>query len=359
VHVFTKSAAGPGDSAVPLGQPVAMDGVKVWYFPSQQLRRLYWSPRMARALRREVGGFDLVHLHSVFLWPTWAAARAARQAHVPYVLSPRGMLVRDLIRRKSRMLKSAWIALIERRNIVRAAAIHVTSELEAQELAHLGFALPTVAVVANGVAMAGDRSGGPVSSDVRPLLAHPNLILCLGRINWKKGLDRLIPAMLAVRDAHLAIVGNDEEGLMPQLSALAAQHGLSGRVSFVPRTVQDADKSCLFEAAKVFALASYSENFGNTVIEAMAVGCPVLVTPEVGAAAIVRDSGGGRVASGEPVAFGAVLRALLEDPARAEIGARGRLYVETHCNWNSIAAEMEQMYSSALDGARKTVLAGP
>ena len=70
-----------------------------------------------RRCMRTLQSFDIVHLHSVFLWPTSAAAQAARKAGVPYVLSPRGMLVEDLIRRKSSLAKRAWIALFERRNI--------------------------------------------------------------------------------------------------------------------------------------------------------------------------------------------------------------------------------------------------
>jgi hypothetical protein len=61
------------------------------------LRRLYWSPALGRALESEIGKFDVVHLHSIFLWPTWVAARAARKAGVPYVLSPRGMLIKNLM----------------------------------------------------------------------------------------------------------------------------------------------------------------------------------------------------------------------------------------------------------------------
>ena len=117
VHVFTTSVDGDGDSDVPLGVPVRLDGVQVWYFPSRWLRRLYWSPPMMAALKAQVAQFDVVHLHSVFLWPTWAAARVACARRVPYILSPRGMLVGDLIRRKSHWLKSAWIRLIERRNL--------------------------------------------------------------------------------------------------------------------------------------------------------------------------------------------------------------------------------------------------
>ena len=142
VHVFTTNVDGPGDSAVPLGQPVDMDGVKVWYFPSRRLRRLYWSPAMGRMLKQEVGGFDLVHLHSVFLWPTWAAARAARRAGVPYVLSPRGMLVEGSGpgTQPLREDRRGW-PLIERANLARAAAIHVTSAVEEAELEEFGFGL--------------------------------------------------------------------------------------------------------------------------------------------------------------------------------------------------------------------------
>ena len=56
-------------------------------------RRLYRSPAMREALNLNIATFDIVHLHSVFLWPTSVAAQAARKAGVPYVLSPRGMLV--------------------------------------------------------------------------------------------------------------------------------------------------------------------------------------------------------------------------------------------------------------------------
>jgi glycosyltransferase involved in cell wall biosynthesis len=344
VHVFATNVDGRGNSAVPLGQPVDMDGVKIWYFASRSLRRLYWSPPMAGMLRREVAGFDLVHLHSVFLWPTWAAARVARGAGVPYVVSPRGMLVEDLIRRKSRWLKLAWIRFIERDNLERAAGVHVTSSSEAEELRRFGFALPRMIGIPNGVWLPDRASIERAGKDVEALLGHRALILFLGRIHWKKGIDRLIPAFAAVPDAHLAVVGNDEEGLLPRLKALAEQHGVADRVTFLPRVVDGADKNRLFAAAKAFVLPSYSENFGNAVLEAMALGCPVLVTPDVGAAEIVRESGGGRVVPGDPIAFGTALRALLDDPHREEIGARGRRFVTERLTWTAIAERMERAY---------------
>ena len=132
VHVFTTNIDGPGVSSVPIAAPVNLDGVQVRYFSCPTLRRLYWSPTLGRALKEEIGTFDAVHLHSVFLWPTWAAARAARKAHVPYVLAPRGMLIKDLIGRRNRLAKSTWIHLIERSNVENATAVHLTSQLEVE-----------------------------------------------------------------------------------------------------------------------------------------------------------------------------------------------------------------------------------
>jgi hypothetical protein len=128
VHVFTTSVDGPNDLAVPVGVPLERDGVKVTYFQSPHMRRLYWSRALACVLKREMKQFAVVHAHSVFLYPTYVAARC-----VPYLISS-GMLVRDLIRRTNRLIKSAWIQLVEKENLRRASAIHVTSEREKEEL---------------------------------------------------------------------------------------------------------------------------------------------------------------------------------------------------------------------------------
>src|SRR5438034_1111935 len=90
VHVYTTSVDGPDDSWVPMDRAVNLDGVRVCYFRSCRLRRLYWSPDLWTRCNSMAGVFDAIHLHSVFLFPTWAGARAAARAAVPYVLSPRG-----------------------------------------------------------------------------------------------------------------------------------------------------------------------------------------------------------------------------------------------------------------------------
>jgi glycosyltransferase involved in cell wall biosynthesis len=354
VTVFTTNVHGSGTLDVPVGRPVGVDGVEVRYFPVRPPRRLYRSPAMKRALRREVAGFDLVHLHSVFLWPTFAAARAAERAGVPWVLAPRGMLVGDLLRRRGRMRKRLWILLVERRTLARAAALHATSELEAREAAALGLSLPPVHVVPNGADAEPPAALGstpePLSPAVGTALQLPNLLLFLGRVSWKKGLDRLVLALRHAPAANLAIAGNDEEGHLATIERLAAEAGVRRRVLALG-PVHGADKAALLHAAAALVLPSYSENFGNVVLEAMAAGCPVVVTPEVGLAAAVRESGAGIVVDGEPALLGAALSELLADPARRQdMGRRGAAAVAARFSWSVVAASMESVYLGILAG---------
>jgi glycosyltransferase involved in cell wall biosynthesis len=346
VQVFTTNIDGPKNSLVPIGLPVTLEGVQVRYFSCPLLRRLYWAPALGRALKSDIGKFDAVHLHSVFLWPTWAAANAARKAGVPYVLSPRGMLVSELIRRRSRLAKSTWIRLVEKSNIEQAAAVHLTSELEASELERFGWRFPRLAVIPNGIDEPLVRSGD-ISADVDTIAAAQPLVLFLGRLSWKKGLDRLLRAFAHSRTGTLAIVGTDDEGLAAQLKKQAQDLRIAERVRFLARTVIGPEKERLFAAARLFVLSSYSENFGNTVLEAMWRRLPVVVTPEVGAAEIVRESGAGIVAQGNAEAFSAAINHLLENPnlARA-MGEAGQQHVMRHYTWAGISARMEELYGS-------------
>ena len=346
VHVFTTNIDGTGTSPVPISLPVNLEGVRVRYFPCPLLRRLYWAPELGRALKREIDKFDVVHLHSVFLWPTWAAARAARKTAVPYVLSPRGMLVRDLIGRRSWLAKSAWMQMIERSNVEQSAAVHLTSQLEATELERFGWRLRRLVVIPNGVDEP-SLSNGLISPEVESIAGEQPLILFFGRISWKKGLDRLLRAFACTKVGKLAIVGSDDEGLSPQLSQLATALGIGDRVRILPRTVIGFEKERLFSAAGIFVLTSYSENFGNTVLEAMRRCVPVVVTPEVGAADIVRESGAGLVVGGDPISLSGAIGRLASDVGLARsMGQAGQQHAIASYSWIQIATRMEHVYEN-------------
>jgi glycosyltransferase involved in cell wall biosynthesis len=349
VHVFTTNVDGERDSDVPLEAPVDIEGVTVWYFPSKRLRRLYWSPPMWEALKQNVGDFDLLHLHSIFLWPTWAAARAARRTGIPYIIAPRGMLMKNLIVRKSRLVKTAWLSLVEKNNLEGAAAIHVTSETEADEIARFTFTLPRIVMVPNGVDIkTGFGTKYDVTADIRGVLEKGPFLLFLGRVNWKKGLDRLIPALQHAGDINLVIAGNDEENYQPQLERLAKNHGVIDRTFFIGPVHGD-DKNILLQYASALVLPSYSENFGIVVLEAMAAGCPVVVTPEVGLSDMIRETGSGIVVQGEPGQLGNGIKNLFSRPdLMRQMGENGKRVVKERFTWETVALRMEGVYQDIL-----------
>jgi len=347
VHVFTTSVDGPSDSDVPLMRPVDLEGVKVTYFPSRVLRRLYWSPPMQRALSASTASFDVVHLHAVYLWPILAGARAARAHCIPYVVSPRGMLVPELIRRKSRWVKEAWIKLIERPNLEAAAAIHATSTVEAGHLADFGWRLPRIAMIPHGVDDPPPPSDKSLSPDIAAAIAAGPLVLAFGRISWEKGLDRLIAALAQTPAARVVIAGDDADGHAAFLASEAERFGVVQRVTILPRHVGGVDKEALFAAARLFAMTSLSENFGIAAFEAMRRGVPVLATPDVGMSEIVKATGAGMVVEPTPAAIAAGLGTMFGDAeACRRQGEIGQRHVIEHYGWPAIARRMAALYRS-------------
>jgi glycosyltransferase involved in cell wall biosynthesis len=345
MHVYTTTVDGDGDLNVPVGIAQDVDGVRVTYFRCDGPRRLYWSSALRAALDSGCGGFDVIHAHACFLLPPTWSARASKRAGRPYVFSPRGMLVQDLIARRSAAIKRAWIRLFDARTLRDAAAVHVTSGVERDDLLAVVPGITRFAVVANGVDLvAADERASRAPGDLR--------VLYLGRVSWKKGIDLAIRAVAAVPGAILRVVGNDEEGLRPQLEALVQQLRAVDRVQW-SGPLYGADKDAAYADADVLLLPSLSENFGNTVLEAMAAGLPVVCTPGVGAGALVRAADCGLAIERKVDALADALRRLAADAGlRERMGAAGRAAAAEH-SWDAKAAEMEQVYASCVAAAAR------
>jgi glycosyltransferase involved in cell wall biosynthesis len=257
------------------------------------------------------------------------------------------MLIEDLINRRNRLIKSVWIQLIERKTLESASGIHATSKLEREELLRFGWQLPPITTIPNGIDDVEAFGSEDVATDIKKVTANQPFVLFFGRISWKKGLDRLLDAFVRTNFGNLVIVGPDDELLTPRLMQRTRDLQIADRVQFLTRSVAAADRDYLYRSAVLFVLPSYSENFGNTVLEAMQRSLPVVVTPEVGAAEIVRESGGGLVVSGEPEPLATAMSRLMADPALARsLGEAGQRHVLTHYTWARVVDTMEDLYQN-------------
>ncbi|HEY8172517.1 MAG TPA: glycosyltransferase [Dehalococcoidia bacterium] len=343
--------AGTGDQrAVTQAElPRAVADLDVRLFPARRPYRLAFSPAMLQALRRETGRYDVVHVHSLFLFPQFAAFQQARRAGVPYVVSPRGALDPHL-RARSRGIKTIAHVTWQRSMLDHAAALHLTSRAEAELVRDIAPHVPRH-VVPNGIDM--QRFDGPGDAANFRARYMPDrtgpAVLYHGRISHKKGLDVLMRAFASVAPrvpgATLVIAGPDDERLMPALASLAMALGIRERVVFTGMLAADDVRDAL-AAAHVWALASRSENFANAFVEAMAAGLPCVVTPHVNIASDAVAAGAAIVAPVEPVAFAREIEQLLGDPdRRASLGERARQFSQRF-DWDAVTPQLVAMYES-------------
>jgi glycosyltransferase involved in cell wall biosynthesis len=170
-------------------------------------------------------------------------------------------------------------------------------------------------------------------------------------LNWKKGLDRLLSALSRLPDVRVVIAGNDEERYRAFLDRQAGRLGVTDRVAYVG-AVNAADKAALFASARLMVVPSYSENFGNVAVEAIAAGLPVVCTSEVGVATAIADGGAGLVTAGTTEPLATAINTLWSDAERRKaMSEAGRLLARDRFAWPVVAAQMESLYQS-IAGAR-------
>lgn len=325
------------------------DSIELRIFPQHFPALFGTSFALARALPEAIERADVVHLHSLYLFHTWAAARLCRKLGKPYLLRPHGTLDPFLWKRH-RGRKAVLEFLFQNRVLREAAALHYTAEDE-MRLAQPYTQGTRGIVVPNGLDLA-QYADLPLSGRFRaqhPEIGNRRIVLFLSRLNFKKGLDLLVPAFArAARrydDLHLVIAGPDD-GMKDQTEALVAIEGIGGRTTFAGM-LDHAAKLAAFRDAAMFVLPSYSENFGIAIVEAMACGVPVAISDRVNIWREIESAGAGLVA--RPAVDDVVrqIETLAADPAgAAAMGERGRTLVAEKFSWRRIACELESVYRS-------------
>ena len=314
---------------------------------------------LRRAVARAVEEADVVHIHGVWEAIQHYAADHARWAGIPYVVRPCGMLDHWSLT-QHRFRKAFYLAWRMRDHLNGAAALHLTSKAECEAVENL--ALPTPLIIEPLGLDLSEFDPLPVAGSFRgrlPVRAGGPIVLFFGRVCAKKGLHVLIPAMarLAEREATLVIAGPVTPEYRSLLGRLIADHQLEGRVHFAGM-LTGRDRVAALADADLFVLPSAEENFGIAVAEAMAAGCPVIVSPQVAVAEHVLEWGAGAVAEREPAALARVMDEWLAAPVRRrEAGARGRRAVFEHFDWDRIARGWTDHYQHLVAIARRRALA--
>lgn len=297
------------------------------------------SVSLRSALQADAAHGRILHVHGLWqmpnVYPAWERRRhpAARLIH-----APRGMLGPEALRISAWKKKPFWW-LLQRSALEGADCLHATAPSEYEEIRRLGFKNP-VAIVSNGIDL-------PERQE-RIREGSGRVVLSLGRLHPKKGLDRLIRAWSEVEadfpDWRLRIAGPSEHGHDAELSTLART--LRVRRIDIDSAVYGDARLAAYRSSDLFVLPSLNENFALTVAEALAAEIPVVSTKGAPWAGLERERCGWWIDHGVEPLTAALRRGMsLSDADRFAMGARGRAWMARDFGWDQIARDMVEVYA--------------
>jgi glycosyltransferase involved in cell wall biosynthesis len=293
----------------------------------------YW---LSRSHRR----YDYVHIHGLLNPISSIAATICARGGRPFAIRPFGTLSRYTFQYRRAFLKRAYFVTLDRPNLRRAAALHFTTESERDEavwhglaFGHRSFVIPPPYI-------------GAADDTTRRLPRRGITVLFMGRLHPVKNLEALIAAWDHVRtacpSARLIIAGDGDDRYACSLRSAVRARSLEGSIEFRGFQTGQA-KADLLQLVDVFVLPSHHENFGITVLEAIAAGVPVVLSPAVQLATFVLEHGLGAVAR-TPTELATAIVHFLRD-ANADRARAGRNIVAEHFSPRAVGQQLLGMYA--------------
>ena len=369
-----------------LGQGVQVDvlGMEDTFTAQDAARWLPLEPRAVKVKGPGAAGYspdllsaldpkaDLLYAATLWKYPSWAALQWAERSGKPMMVAPHGSLDAWALRNAAWKKKIAAL-LFKNRQLHQATCLRALCQSEAEAIRAYGLTQP-IAVIPNGV----DLPDFTESSD-KGRGSTPRTLLFLGRIHPKKGLVNLIRAFAQSRKSRvegrepwqLVIAGWDQGGHEMELTHLCQELGvkskrlkvegerisLDSRLSTLDSEVIfhgpafGVEKQELLRSADAFILPSLSEGLPMSVLEAWSYRLPVVMTPECNLSEGFATNAAIRIETAvESIAEGLETLFSMSESDLHAMGAKGRALVEERFTWQTIAAQMREVYDWMLGG---------
>ncbi|MEH2048734.1 glycosyltransferase [Nostoc sp.] len=340
---------------VPLQKRIEYKHIPIWFFhrfsPNvKPVREYAFSSQLTQWLWENMDKYELVHVHALFSYPSTIAMAIARRKNIPYIVTAHGLLCEWSLQQSTRK-KQTYLSLIERANLNSSQNMHFTSQKEQQEVSQLGLYAPNF-VLPLGLSLPTQ------SSDARQRLrqqfnipANEPVILFLSRLHYKKGLDYLCPALAKLTHYRFTFIlaGSGTPDYEAEIESLLISTGLRDRTRIVG-FVEGETKNILMQGSDLFVLTSHSENFAVSVLEALAVGIPVVVTPGVALASLVKEKQLGYVPEMDVLAIASAIEQFFSQPQDAkDMGDRARKLICENYTWDRIASKLISVYTDIIE----------
>lgn len=349
ITVFTTNANGQQNLTIPPDVLQEIDGVQIYYFRRDMPGSYFFSSSLGAACYERIHRsiFDVVYVASNWGYPFQPACRASFKAKVPFIVSPRASFKQTTWKGKY-IKKLGYHVLLERYLIQRASLLHYTTELESRD-SHWLRLRPPEATIPNPVRLLEFQSL-PTKGSFRnrfDISADDKIILILGRIDPDKGIDLALQAFVKVieriPDARLVIAGPEENNYIQKLLSWAGGLGIAKQILFTG-LLNSSQKLQAFADADLLLSPSRSENFGMSIVEAMACNLPVVVSDQVGVAETISRNQAGVVVPLDAEEMANAIVNILKNPSlREKYGCRGKQMVREHFSPEAIAQKFLQL----------------
>ncbi|MBI4822360.1 MAG: glycosyltransferase [Deltaproteobacteria bacterium] len=301
-----------------------------------------------RAIQEGVRGFDVIHIHAVWNFPTITTMRAAHRAGVPYVVAPQGSLDPWALS-FHKWRKSLYTRYVEKPYFDRAAAIQALTAKEADQVR--AFGVPArIAIIPNGIRFAEfDREADVAGFRAKHGLGERKFVLYLSRLHPKKGLDLLAQSFASVIKHHpdlvLVIAGGDYgTGFEAAVRGFVKAAHIEDKTIFAG-AVRGDEKRAAFKAAELFVLPSRSEGLPMAALEAMASGTPVVVSEHCNVPEVAEARAGIVISLDVDDLARGISRLLSDEQERKDCARAARDLAARKFEWSAIAEQTLKLYA--------------
>lgn len=366
VTILTTDADGKGGHLdVPLGKPLNLADVKVWYFHCDFLpKKAFYSKGLSQKIKETVKYFDLVHVSAIWQWHQRTVFKECTKSHIPYIVSPHSSLMNWSFKEVgNRWLKSFYWGLFGNVSINKATAIHFLSHGErevSRDFAHNSSSF----IVPNGINLDDFRFDRTMRNELRGTLGLPEsakVILFLGRIHPKKNIELIVRAISENKNktgkVFFLVVGYVEnQKYYRSLRKLVTEYGLNSRVKWVP-PIENKEVKNFYLMSDLMVLPSKSEGVSMAINEALATSLPVLISNRVANHREIEKDRAGIIVEPEQTSVTKALKMIMSSPSILKnLSLNARKSAENRYDINKVASLMIKAYEDVLTGRRSPEL---
>src|SRR4029079_904887 len=268
----------------------------------------------------------------------------------PLFYHQHGNFIPSRLQRRS-LKKRFFIALVEKRTLLHAAGLIALTEAEREAFRAIAPGTPCH-VIPNGVVVPPvDESAAARVEERWGIPRHALVLLYFGRLETWKGADELLETFARLRSTNPTLfrvmAGHDVCGAAERWRPKAERDGYAGRLIFTG-AISGHDKDDILQRADLFSLPSRGEGLSMAMLEAMAHGIPVVLSPECHFPEAER-AGAGIIVERNVEAMVAALESLIADSDRRRaMGESGRALMRREYSWDAIADRLLDVYGRAL-----------